>query len=57
MLLKKAASELPKSTFTFLRNLGRLDLTMEYYAVEERFRALFGDSEREIAQWRLDSGD
>jgi len=56
-LLKKAESELPKNTFTFLRNLGRLDLTMEYYAVQERFRSLFSDSEREIAQWRLASGD
>jgi len=57
VLLKKAESELPPNTFRFLRNLGRLDLAMEYYVVQERFRALFNDTEREIAQWRLDQGD
>ena len=56
-LLKKAESDLPKNTFSFLRNVSRLDLTMEYYAVQDRFRPLFSDSQREIAQWRLDHGD
>lgn len=57
VLLKKAESELPPNTFRFLRNLGRLDLTMEYYVVQERFKELFRETEREIAQWRLDFGD
>ena len=56
-LLQKAESDLPPNTFTFLRNRNRLDLTMEYYVVQERFRPLFSDSEREVAQWRLDYGD
>jgi hypothetical protein len=56
-LLEKAESDLPANTFTFLRNSGRLDLTMEYYVVQERFRSLFSAAEREIAEWRLDHGD
>ena len=56
-LLGKAESDLPPNTFTFLRNRDRLDLTLEYYVVQERFRSLFSDTEREIAQWRLDDGD
>ena len=56
-LLGKAESDLPANTFTFLRNQHRLNLTMEYYVVQERFRSLFSDTEREIAQWRLDHGD
>jgi hypothetical protein len=57
VLLKKAESELPANTFRFLRDLGRLDLTMEYYVVQERFQILFSETEREIAKWRLDFGD
>jgi hypothetical protein len=56
-LLEKAESDLPANTFTFLRNLVRLDLTMEYYVVQERFASLFSAAEREVAQWRLDKGD
>jgi hypothetical protein len=56
-LLGKAESDLPANTFTFLRNRDRLDLTMEYYVVQKRFRSLFSETEREIAQWRLDHGD
>jgi hypothetical protein len=56
-LLEKAESDLPANTFTFLRNRGRLDLTMEYYVVQERFSSLFSETEREVAQWRLDYGD
>jgi len=56
-LLERAESDLPANTFTFLRNLGRLDLTMEYYVVQERFSSLFSETEREVAQWRLDYGD
>jgi hypothetical protein len=55
-LLEKAESDLPANTFTFLRDKDRLDLTMEYFVVQERFRSLFSDAEREVAQWRLDHG-
>ncbi len=49
--------ELPTNTFGYLRGVGRLDLAMEYYVVKEKYRPLFRDDEREIAQWRLDKGD
>jgi len=56
-LLGKAESDLPANTFTSLRSKSRLDLTLEYYVVQERFRSLFSEAEREVAQWRLDHGD
>jgi len=56
-LLQKADSDLPKDTFSFLRTIGRLDLTAEYWVVQDRFRPLFKDHERDIARWRLDHGD
>ena len=56
-LLQKAESDLPEDTFTFLRKQGRLDLAMEYFVVQDRFRSLFTASERDVAQWRLDYGD
>lgn len=56
-LLQKAESDLPANTFTFLRSKGRLDLTAEYYVVQDRFRSMFSEAEREVAQWRLDQGD
>ncbi len=56
-ILAKSESDLPKDTFTSLRNQGRLDLTLEYYVVQRRFANLFSAAEREIAQWRLDCGD
>jgi hypothetical protein len=56
-LLQKAESDLPQNTFTFLRKQGRLDLAMEYFAVQDRFHSLFSPSEREVAQWRLDYGN
>ena len=56
-LLAKADSDFPKNTFTYLRENGRLDLTAEYYVVQQRFHSLFSESEREVAQWRLEHGD
>lgn len=53
-LLKK--NDLPPM-FQDLRNKGRLDLTMEYYVVMEKYKPLFSDDEREIARFRLKSGD
>ena len=49
--------QLPPNTFGYLRKIGRLDLAMESYVVMERYRPLFSPEEREIAQWRLISGD
>lgn len=46
--------QLPPDTFSFLRRIGRLDLTMESYVVQDKYRSLFSDEERQIAQWRLD---
>ncbi len=56
-LLKRAESDLPENTFSYLRNIGGLDLTAEYWVVQDRFRPLFESDEREIAQWRLDYGN
>jgi hypothetical protein len=56
-LLQKAESDLPENTFTFLRKQERLDLTMGYFVVQDRFRQLFTESEREVAKWRLDYGN
>lgn len=56
-LLKKAESELPPITFTYLRRQGRLDLAMEYYVVQERFQPLFTPDELAVAQYRLEYGD
>jgi hypothetical protein len=49
--------EPPRNTFTWLRKIGRLDLTVEYYVVMEKYRPLFTDDERQAAKWRLDWGD
>lgn len=45
--------QLPRDTFSTLRKAGRLDLTVEYYVVLEKYSPLFSQEEREIAQWRL----
>lgn len=55
--LLKPDRELPPDTFGHLRRNGRLDLTAEFYVVMERYRTLFSDQEREIAQWRLANED
>ena len=49
--------QLPKDTFSTLRKAGRLDLTVEYYVVQEKYSPLFSQEEREIAQWRLANED
>lgn len=56
-LLQKADSTLPKDTFSFLRKIGRLDVTAEYWVLQPRFHPLCKDHEREVAKWRLDHGD
>ena len=56
-LLLKPDRELPPNTFGYLRQIGRLDLAMEFYVVMDKYRLLFTEQEREIAQWRLDKGD
>lgn len=56
-LLLRPDRELPRDTFGYLRRSCRLDLSMEFYVVQERYRPLFSDQEREIAQWRLECED
>ncbi len=46
----------PEPMFEYLRSKSKLDLTMEFYVVMEKYRSLFSDGEREAAQWRLDHG-
>lgn len=43
--------------FGELRKQNRLDLSLEYYVVMEKYKTLFSDDEREIARFRLKSGD
>jgi len=38
-----------------LISLGRIDLTVEHAVLEERWRDLFTDQEREVARWRLEA--
>ena len=49
--------QLPKDAFTTLRKAGRLDLTVEYYVVQEKYSPLFSEEECEIAKWRLANED
>jgi len=42
--------------FEYLRSEERLNLTMEYYVVLEKYRPCFSDEEREIADFRLKYG-
>jgi len=49
--------EPPSNTFTWLRKQGRLDLTMEFYVVDEKYRTIFTDDDRAVARFRLDRGD
>jgi hypothetical protein len=48
---------LPRDIFGYLRRSGRLDLSMEFYVIQKKYRPLFSDQEREIARWRLDDED
>jgi hypothetical protein len=56
-MLLEPDRELPHDTFGYLRRSGRLDLSMEFYVVQETYRPLFSDQEREIARWRLEHED
>jgi hypothetical protein len=53
-MLLESDRELPRDTFGYLRRCGRLDLSMEFYVVQEKYHPLFSGQEREIARWRLD---
>ena len=44
----------PQSGFDVLRELGRLDLTVEAQVVKPRFRPLFTENEVSVARRRLD---
>jgi hypothetical protein len=46
-----------KDTFSSNRRKGKLYLTMEYYVVLEKYKPLFDESQREIAEFRLRHGD
>ena len=54
--LLKPDRELPP-TFKYLREIGRTDLAMESHVLKDKYKPLFSDQEREIASWRLMSGD
>jgi hypothetical protein len=56
-MLLEPDRELPRDTFGYLRRSGRLDLSVEFYVVMEKYSLLFSDQEREIARWRLDQED
>lgn len=56
-LLLEPDRQLPRDTFGWLRRIDRLDLTMEFYVVQDKYRSLFSDDERQIAQWRLEHED
>jgi hypothetical protein len=43
-----------QSGFERLIRLGRVDLTVEYAVLQERWSDLFADQHREAARWRLD---
>jgi hypothetical protein len=47
----------PEPMFEKLRNMGRLDLTMEFHVVMEKYRPLFSELECKAADWRLKKAD
>lgn len=49
--------EPPTNTFTWLRKQGRLDLTMEYYVGDDKYKRIFTDDDRAVAKFRLEHGD
>jgi hypothetical protein len=49
--------QLPPGTFKYLRDIGRLDLAMEFYVVMSKYEALFTEDERDIARFRLEKED
>src|SRR5258708_4748705 len=46
--------EPPPNTFSWLRKQGRLDLTMEFYVIDDRYSKIFTDDDREVARFRLE---
>jgi len=52
-LLLELDRQLPSNTFRYLRTINRLDLTIEWHVVMDKYYPLFSDEEREIARWRL----
>ena len=52
-LLLELDRQLPSNTFGYLRTINRLDLTVEWHVVMDKYSPLFSDEEREIARWRL----
>lgn len=54
--LLKPDRELPP-IFAHLRRIGRTDLAMESFVIQERYRSIFSEEERDIACWRLDKGE
>ena len=56
-LLLEPDRQLPPDTFRYLRRINRLDLTIEWHVVMEKYRPLFTEEEREIALWRLGHED
>lgn len=56
-LLLRPDRELPRDTFGYLRRMKKLDLSMEHYVVQDKYRPLFSEQEREIARWRLEHED
>jgi hypothetical protein len=55
--LLKPDRQSPPGTFGYLRDIGRLALTMEFCVVMDKYNALFSQNEREIARFRLDKED
>lgn len=51
--LLEPSRELRPNTFTYLRQIDRLDLAMETYVLMDKYAPLFTDEERQIAAWRL----
>ena len=48
------SQENAQSGFTTLWECGRLDLSVEAHVLQERFKELFSDQERQIARQRLE---
>jgi hypothetical protein len=53
----KPEREFPSGTFSYPRKCGRPDLIMEHYVIQDKYRPLFSETEREIAAFRLRAGD
>src|SRR5437660_335411 len=47
----------PIGTLSIPHQIGRMDLTMEYWVASENFKALFTLEEIEVASWRIQNAD